>query len=45
MNSKGGSGLGMSISYKIIEMHGWKLQLHNKREGNMGKAFYIVISK
>lgn len=42
-NSKGGSGLGLSIAHKIMEMHGWQLQYTNVYPG-CTKAFYLEIS-
>lgn len=41
-SSKGGNGLGLSIAHKIIEMHGWKLELVQNTE-NYTKAFQITI--
>ena len=41
-NSKGGSGLGLSIAAKIVAMHGWKLSLGNYP--GYTKAFFIDIS-
>lgn len=41
-NSKGGSGLGLSIAAKIVAMHGWKLSLGNY--SGYTKAFFIDIS-
>lgn len=41
-NSKGGSGLGLSIAKKIVEMHGWKLELSHIVPG-FTKAFVITI--
>lgn len=42
-NSKGGSGLGLSIAAKVVKMHGWELVL----EGYPGytKAFVILLNK
>ena len=40
-NSKGGSGLGLSIAAKIVAMHGWKLSLGNYP--GYTKAFFIDI--
>lgn len=41
-NSKGGSGLGLSIAAKIVAMHGWTLSLGNYP--GYTKAFFIDIS-
>lgn len=41
-NSKGGSGLGLSIAKKIVEMHGWKLSLSNNIPGFV-KGFVIKV--
>lgn len=41
-NSKGGSGLGLSIAAKIVAMHGWKLSLGSYP--GYTKAFFIDIS-
>lgn len=41
-NSKGGSGLGLSIAAKIVAMHGWMLSLGNYP--GYTKAFFIDIS-
>lgn len=40
-NTRGGSGLGLSISSKIIQMHGGVLWLHTKCEDGYVKAFII----
>lgn len=41
-SSKGGSGLGLSIAKKIVEMHGWQLELSHKVPG-FTKAFVITV--
>ncbi len=41
-NTNAGSGLGLSIAHKIIEMHGWKMSLRNDYPGYT-KAFVIEI--
>ncbi len=41
-SSSGGSGLGLSIAHKIMEMHGWKLGFTAVIPGYT-KAFYIEI--
>lgn len=41
-NSKGGSGLGLSIAAKVVAMHGWTLSLGNYP--GYTKAFFIDIS-
>lgn len=41
-NTNAGSGLGLSIAHKIIEMHGWKMTLRNDYPGYT-KAFVIEI--
>ena len=42
--SKGGSGLGLSIVKKIVEMHGWTITLHQDFE-RQEKSFVIKIRK
>ena len=42
-NSRGGSGLGLSVSKKVIEMHGGKLWLEQPTEGIYTKAFCVGI--
>lgn len=42
-NSRGGSGLGMSIARKILEMHGWCLTLEQKQTPEYTKAFIILL--
>ncbi len=44
-NSKNGSGLGTSVSHKIITMHGWELELADKPTKDYTKAFIITLSK
>ena len=40
--SKGGSGLGLSIAKKIVEMHGWSIELIQDFE-RQEKSFVIKI--
>lgn len=42
--SKGGSGLGLSIAKKIVEMHGWTIELSQDFE-RQEKSFVINIEK
>lgn len=42
--SKGGSGLGLSIAKKIVEMHGWTIELIQNFE-RQEKSFIITIKK
>ncbi|MBR3812060.1 MAG: HAMP domain-containing histidine kinase [Agathobacter sp.] len=42
--TKGGSGLGLSIAKKIVEMHGWTITLHQDFE-RQEKSFLIKIQK
>ena len=42
--SKGGSGLGLSIAKKIVEMHGWSIELLQDFE-RQEKSFVINMSK
>lgn len=42
--SKGGSGLGLSIAKKIVEMHGWTIELVQDYEGHT-KSFIINMKK
>ena len=44
-NSRGGSGLGLSVSKKVIEMHGGDLTLEQPTEGGYTKAFCIQIKQ
>ena len=44
-NSSGGSGLGLSISSKIVQMHGGKLQLDRNCEDGYVKAFLISLKR
>lgn len=41
--SKGGSGLGLSIAYKIIAMHGGSLSLDQGLSGHWTKSFNIIL--
>ena len=42
--TNGGSGLGLSIAKKIVDMHGWKIRLFQNLKGYR-KAFVINIKK
>ena len=42
-NSRGGSGLGLSVSKKVIDMHGGRLWLEQPTEGVYTKAFCVRI--
>lgn len=44
-SSKGGSGLGMSIAYKIMQMHGWPLVLDTQSTPEYTKAFTILLTE
>ena len=44
-NSKGGSGLGLSIASKIVKMHGAVLYLDRNSTKDYTKAFVIVLRK
>ena len=44
-NSRGGSGLGLSVSAKIIKMHGGELVLEQPTEEGYTKAFCIRIKQ
>ena len=44
-NSRGGSGLGLSVSKKVIEMHGGDLILEQPTEEGYTKAFCIQIKQ
>lgn len=41
----GGSGLGLSIAKKVIDMHGWDLKFVSKPDDRNTKAFVIWIKK
>ena len=42
-NSRGGSGLGLSVSKKVIDMHGGRLWLEQPTESGYTKAFCVRI--
>lgn len=42
-SSKGGSGLGLSISSKIVKMHGGRLVLDRNSRGEYTKAFIVIL--
>ena len=42
-STKGGSGLGLSIAFKIVEMHGGELKLACDYGRGYTKAFRIVL--
>ncbi len=44
-SSMGGSGLGLSIAYKIVKMHGGELTLERKCNDGYAKAFVITLPK
>ncbi len=44
-STRGGSGLGLSISAKIIQMHGGKLTLESRRSNGFVKGFQILLTK
>lgn len=44
-NSRGGSGLGLSVSKKVIDMHGGKLWLEQPAQEGYTKAFCIRIKQ
>ena len=44
-STKGGSGLGLSISAKIVEMHGGRLTLDRSPEAPFSKAFLVRLPK
>ena len=43
-SSRGGSGLGLSIAYKIVHMHGGELELNRNCGNGYTKAFVIYLS-
>ena len=43
-SSRGGSGLGLSIAYKIVHMHGGELELKRECSDGFTKAFLISLS-
>ncbi|MCM1261388.1 MAG: HAMP domain-containing histidine kinase [Butyrivibrio sp.] len=44
-NTRGGSGLGLSISHKIVQMHGGELKLERECADGYVKAFVISLGK
>lgn len=44
-STKGGSGLGLSISAKVVQMHGGSLELHTDYGKGYTKAFMIRLQK
>ncbi len=44
-SSKGGSGLGMSISHKVMAMHGWELRLEQTSTSRYMKAFIVMLRR
>lgn len=44
-STRGGSGLGLSISSKIIQMHGGRLSLQNQCGEGFVKGFQIILTK
>ena len=44
-STKGGSGLGLSISAKVVQMHGGSLELHTDYGKGYTKAFMIRLQE